>query len=462
MQAILDLRLQDAQFMIEEEKKIRPDNGYTIYLEHYAESIELIITEEQALYERLLNQYPERIKRMNELDDGSPDNGWLQAEMLFQTGLAQVKFGSRINGVRKMLSSYHKIRSHRKKNPGFIQNQKLTGTFNIILDNIPPFVRWAADLFGYSGNSSLGMYQLRHYHEQVKTTPGLAEEAALFCMLGYKLTMQDDDGFMFIGELDQSMRSNTLVKYLHANAAIYIYRNDLAIRLLGEIYQKDLQVDFHSLDYLTGRCKLNHLEKDADRYLKRFLSTYQGLDYKKDACNRLSYHYLIQGDRKKYEEYRAKVSAVGQTLRDRDQEALLEVTTGIDHHPGLLSARLFCDGGYFDAALLIIEGIDPENLDHVAYRLEYDYRLGRIKQLTHHQAEAATALTKAYDEGRSQPYTFATRAALQLARISEENEDYVMALEWYNRSINAWSSVHSTESLKDMAVKGAKRTKGKS
>jgi len=461
MQAILDLRLQDAQFMIEEEKKLRPDNGYAIYLEHYAESIELIITEEQELYERLLNSYSGRIKRMNELDDGSPDNVWLQAEMLFHTGMAQVKFGTRVNGVGKMLSSYNKIRSHRKKHPGFLQNQKLIGSFNILLDNIPPFVRWAADLFGYGGNSNLGMYQLEHYYEQVKTIPGLAEEAALYCMLGFKLTQKEDESFRFIGELDKNVRSNTLVKYLHANAAIYVYRNDLAIKLLGEIHQDKLQVNFFSLDYLTGRCKLNHVQKDADVYLKNFLSAYPGLDYKKDACNRLSYHYLIQGDRRKYEEYRAMVSMVGQTLRDRDQEAMLEITSGVDPHPGLLTARLFCDGGYFDEALLIIESIDPENLDHVAYRLEYYYRLGRIKQLTHHLAEAVTALTKAYDEGRSQPYTFATRAALQLARISEENEDYAMANEWYNRSINAWSSSHSTESLKDLAVKGAKRVKGK-
>jgi len=255
---------------------------------------------------------------------------------------------------------------------------------------------------------------------------------------------------------------NTLVKYLFASAATYNYRNDMAIKILSEIHQQEQQVNFYSLNYLTGRCKLNHVEKDADIYLKKYLETYPGLDYKKDACNRLSYHYLIQGDRRKYKEYRDMVSVVGQTLRDRDQEAMLEINSGIDPHPGLLTARLLCDGGYFDEALLIIKGIDPENLDHTAYRLEYYYRLGRIKQLTHHSAEAVAALTKSYDEGRSEPYTFATRAALQLARISEENNDYAMANEWYTRSISCWSSSHSTESLKDIAVKGAKRAKGKS
>ena len=48
------------------------------------------------------------------------DNSWLQAEMLFQTGLAQVKFGTRINGVYKMLSSYKRIKEHRKKYPAVL------------------------------------------------------------------------------------------------------------------------------------------------------------------------------------------------------------------------------------------------------------------------------------------------------------------------------------------------------
>ncbi len=38
-------------------------------------------------------------RRWTSMDDGSPYNSWLQAEILFQTGLAQVKFGTRINGV---------------------------------------------------------------------------------------------------------------------------------------------------------------------------------------------------------------------------------------------------------------------------------------------------------------------------------------------------------------------------
>ncbi len=54
-----------------------------------------------------------------------------------------------------MLSSYKRIKEHRQKYPQFWQNQKLTGIFNIILNNIPPFLRWAADIFGFNGDSGI-------------------------------------------------------------------------------------------------------------------------------------------------------------------------------------------------------------------------------------------------------------------------------------------------------------------
>lgn len=461
MKAILDLRFRDAGRMIEEEKKLRPQNGYSIYLAHYAEAIELIITEEQGLYDHLLDQLPGRMKQMDRLDDGSPDNQWLQAEMLFHAGLAQVKFGTRINGVSKMFSAYNKIRDHRRKHPGFWQNQKLTGIYNIMLDNIPPFLRWSADIFGYGGDTSIGLYQLEEYTQKAKFFPGLAEEAALITSLGYKMAGKESEGFHFISEFNHNIPDNTLVKYLYASSAIYNYRNDLALKLLSEIRENELQVKFYSLHYLTGKCKLNHLQEDANIHLEKYLKDYPGLDYKKDVCNRLSYYYLIRGDEERAGYYRSLITTAGQELRDRDQEAVLELNTGIRPHVSLLKARLLCDGGYFAEAMKVMETIEPENLGLAAYQLEYHYRLGRILQLTGETRDAISELNKAYEDGKYEPYTYATRAALQLARIFEQKQDYAQAYRWYQRCLASFSSLHTTGGVKADAGKGVKRLKGK-
>jgi tetratricopeptide (TPR) repeat protein len=170
---------------------------------------------------------------------------------------------------------------------------------------------------------------------------------------------------------------------------------------------------------------------------------------------------LIRGDRKKSDEYRSRVALVGQDLRDRDQEAILESKPGTVPHTGLLKARLLCDGGYFDEALIVMKSIDQALLDEVAYRLEYHYRMGRILQLGGNPEKAVPEFKGAFEDGKSLPYTFATRSALFLGKIYEEKKDYRNAADWYERCVDTYSSSHTTEGVKDMAEKGVKRVKGK-
>jgi hypothetical protein len=459
MQSILDLKFRDARVFIASEKTVHPDNGYAIFLEHYADAIELIVTEEDELYERLIDNYEGRMDRMNKLDDGSPDNRWLQAEILFHTGLAQIKYGSRFGGATKLMSSYRKTREHRQKYPGFWQNRKLTGIFNIILDYIPPFMRWAADMFGYSGNAELGLFQLRQYCDDAAATPGFAEEGVMMAALGYKLTWREPEGFAFLAGQPASMQQRTLVKYLYASSATYTYRNDLALSLLSDIRREDLQVNFYHLDYITGRCKLNHLEPDAEVYLRKYLDEFPGLDYKKDVCNRLSFHFLVHGDMERYREYREMTGRVGQELRDRDQEAVLESRTGCDPHPGLLRARLLCDGGYFDEAMQVLLAITPDEMNKPAYRLEFLYRKGRVLQLSGRQDEAVRELTACYDQGQKLPYTFACRSALYMGKIFEERKDFAQARVWYEKCVGVYSTSHTTEGIREMASRALKRLK---
>lgn len=459
--AIFDLRLKDARAMIEAEKASHPENGYSIYLDHYCDCIELIATEDVKVYEKIIDNYEDRMARMDHLDDGSPYNGWLQAEMLFQTGLAQVKFGTRINGVYKMLSSYKRIKTHRQEYPEFWQNQKLTGIFNIILNNIPPFLRWAADIFGISGDSMLGIYQLEEYGKKAVNTPGLAEESVIMINLGYLLMHQEENAFQFMARQRKDLLNSTLVKYLYSNAASFVYRNDLTIKLLSEIRPDKLQVSFYAIPYSLGRCKLNHLEKDARLYLEDFVNDYSVLDYKKSACNRLSYYYLLEGDLRKYVEYKAKVATIGQEIRDRDQEAVLESSDPLIPHTGLLRARLLCDGGYFTMADSVMKAIEPVSLNQPAYQLEYFYRKGRIFQLTGKPALAIGEYNKAYNLGKTLSYTYATRSALQLAIIYEDQKDYRSAFDWYSKCIEVYSDSHTAAGVKDMAEKGEKRLRGK-
>ena len=130
-------------------------------------------------------------------------------------------------------------------------------------------------------------------------------------------------------------------------------------------------------------------------------------------------------------------------------------------HTGLLKARLLCDGGYFAQADSIIRSIDPDLLDQTAYQLEYHYRKGRIFQLTGKANPAIDEYNLAFFEGRSLPFTFATRSALQLGIIYEEMKNYSLALQWYNSCLETYRSFHTAEGVEQTAEKGRDRMKKK-
>jgi tetratricopeptide (TPR) repeat protein len=106
-----------------------------------------------------------------------------------------------------------------------------------------------------------------------------------------------------------------------------------------------------------------------------------------------------------------------------------------------------------------LNAIDPGQFTDPSARIEYYYRKGRITELKGQKKQAVHELEKAYQDGRTLPYTFATRAAFYLGKIYEEQGDFKTAALWYDRCIEAYSPEHTTEGILDSAERGAKRAK---
>jgi tetratricopeptide (TPR) repeat protein len=331
--------------------------------------------------------------------------------------------------------------------------------YNIMTDFIPNQVRWITEILGVKGDSRLGMEQLKKYYDAVKTQPGRAQEAILIINLAYKLTWQEEQGLEFISTQDPQHTDNALAIYTWALSAAFCHDNDLALEKLNELQGRQTEVPFYAMMYLKGRCMLNSLDMAAEQPLMDYIEEYPGEDFKKDACHRLSLLHLIQGDTTNYDVYRSMVHVIGNNLRDRDQEAMIESHSTIIPHAGLLKARFLFDGGYYGKADSVINSIPEETLVMLPYRLEYHYRVGRIYQKLEREGPAIASLRMAAMAGAGQPYTFATRAALQLAIIFEGQGDHEQALDWYRKCLEYYDAEHTPGGVADMAEKGVKRVK---
>lgn len=450
---IYSLRTTTARQMLAEEKRIFPDNSFIIYLEHYCDVMEIIVLEDGSKYEKFREDFYERREIMDREDGSSPWHLTLEAEMYLHLGLSYLKFGNKMNGSRKVYSAYKMVKDNEERFPDFVMDDKLAGMFDMMFANIPPVIRWAAKIIGLRGDLEGGFNRIKKYHEGVLEVPGFAEESIIIMNLAYKLTWNEQGGYEFLGNLPERYYESLLIKYFYANLAAFSGHNDLALELLGQIDRSAMEVEFYAMDYLAGRSKLYRLDKDADEYLLKYLDGFPGKDYKKDVCNRLSWHYFLLGDRPAYLRYRTMVNRVGEDLRDRDREAVIEANLPYDPKPELLRARLLFDGGYYERAEEEMKQLAPSDLELMPYLLEYHYRLGRIFQKTDRTDRAIQELSRTLQLGRNENYTFATRAALALGEIYAGQGRDELAIEHYELCLDLYDSDHTAEGVENKAEK---------
>ena len=60
---ILNLRLEKAQELLNQERLKIPDNYYIDYLENYREMVEVLVKEDKSTYEKYLDSYGRKIKK---------------------------------------------------------------------------------------------------------------------------------------------------------------------------------------------------------------------------------------------------------------------------------------------------------------------------------------------------------------------------------------------------------------
>jgi tetratricopeptide (TPR) repeat protein len=218
-------------------------------------------------------------------------------------------------------------------------------------------------------------------------------------------------------------------------------------------------LDVPVFHYMMGNALLFKLDPDCIVYFQRFLSKNRGRIYIKDAFQKMSLFYYATGDQERADQYRSKILKFGSTLTDADKQAQRFAQNQIKPDAGLLKARLYSDGGYFDKALDLFAAMHEEDYTSDADRLEFRYRYGKIYQLTGQDDKAIPLLESAVKLGANRPEQFGARAALELGQIYEARGQRSKAIEYYKQCVNMKD--HDFEgSLEQKAKAGINRLGG--
>lgn len=431
---VLSLQFEEAKEKIAFLKHNDPENLIPYFIENYIDFFTVFISEDEAAFKRLEKNKDTRLQKIKKGDPTSPYYNYCQAEINLQWALARLKFEQYFNAFSEVKNAYKLLNKNEKKYPDFIANKKSLGILHAIIGTVPDNYQWGVKLLsGMSGSIQQGKDEIEEVLRYAQNNDFIFEEESLvmYSFLLLHLNNQQEEAWRIIrsGKLDPA--TNPLATFVLANVAMHTGRNDEAIDILMNKPVGNQYFPFQYLDYLLGLSKLSRTDDDADVYLKKYTNEFQGVNYIKEAYQKLAWHELLKDNRAGYDTYIQKCLTEGEAVIGGDKNAKKEAKNKIIPDPILLRARILFDGGYYERAYDLLNAFSPTYFPEKRHQLELNYRLGRITHKRKRFKEALEFYQKTIENGRSDGYYYACNAALQQGLIYESLGDKVEAKKAY-------------------------------
>jgi tetratricopeptide (TPR) repeat protein len=461
-QQIIALKLQPAAKILAAEKIADPDNLAPHFLENYIDFFTLFFNEDSKYYDAVKPMLDKRMSLMQEGPDNSPLTLFTQAIIHLQWAAIETKFNNKWTAGWHFRDAFKLAKSNSQKFPAFTPNKMITGPMQMVAATIPKSMKWLSSIMGISGSMQQGKANLDHFLQAGDAWARLFHNEGIFyqCYLQYYLLNQPDEALAFIQQHKLDVVNNHMFAYMAANLNLNNKKSQLTQQIVNGRNQSGEYMATPIWDFEMAYARLYHLEPDANVYFQKFLQTFKGNFYVKDAWLRLGYHYLVQGNPAQYKICMEQVIKQGNTASEADKRALKEAKQGKAPNLMLLKARLLSDGGFATEALRLLQGTNTNTFSDPAERLEYSYRLGRIYDDLGQDDRAVKSYEIAIAAGTDRTEYFAARAALQCGMIFEKIGDKAKAANYYTQCI-AMQGHDFEESIEQKAKAGLARCKEK-
>jgi len=459
-QDIIQLKLDAGQKILDAEKKRDPDNLIPLFLENYIDFFILFFNEDPAEYQARKGMLDQRIRWMNEGPESSPFYLFTHSLIHFQWAAIKIKFGDNWDAGWEFRRSFLQSKESMKKFPSFMPAQMLSGAMEVVAGTIPDGYKWLSSLLGIKGNIKGGMDRLNNVLTSDDATSHWFRKEATFYYLYLKFYIENkhEDVFAYIRVHNLDIKNNYLFSYLAANLAINDQRAAYAEQVMRQRSRDGGYLAMPVWDLEMGYVLICHQSPDAHVYLERFVNTFKGRFYVKDALQKLSWYYYLNGDMTRAAQCRTQILAKGGSEADADKQAVKEAKSGKWPDKVLLKARLLCDGGYYGEALQSLQGRGSGDFQTPEDKCEFAYRLGRIYDGLGRGNEAISAYLTAIKTGENLKEYFAARAALQAGYIYEQQGDKTAAVDYFQKCLSLKDHDYKN-SLDQKAKAGIERCK---
>lgn len=451
---VLNLKYASAKAILNNERKVNPDNSFILFIENYIDFLELTLSEDQAQFKYRRDNFEKRIKTIGQEKANESLKTWILGEMHFQHAVTRLRFGEYLNGSRSARLAYNILEENKKKYPGSKYGMKYLGLMQIVLASVPSEYKWLLSILGVEGDQDKGFSELRKIAKGDISDPFVRE--AKMILLFALMNFQDpsavkDEAKQLITEVNDD---SPLSVFFSASALFKLEGNEEALARLIETSSINLVY----LEYMKGVAYLQKLDiRNAQESFQSFLDKTKGKDYQRAALQKLAWCRLLDNDHSGYFQYMSLIKREGVSTLDEDKMAGREAERGVKPAVQLLKARLLTDGGYYKEAkdiLLRSSSVIVEPWQET----EYSYRFARLyhKLGNVEKAKGYYRVTIRSDLNNETYYPVAS--ALQLGILFEAEGNRSEAEKYFNYCLSNDPPDYKA-SLHQKAKAGLKRMK---
>lgn len=461
-QEITKLKINSGLALAEKARQQNPNNLIPLLLESYADFYTLFLNEDPKEFQQRYPRFSERISLLQEGPKNSPFYLYSLSLVKVHKAGAAIKFGKLWDAGWDFRKAYQLIKDNRKQFPGFAPNDLIYGSLQAVVGTIPKGYKWIASLFGMRGSLTEGMKIVKGFiNSNDPWAKAFFNEAAfIYPYLMFYIENKKEEALVFTQQRKLDLVNNHLHAYMAANLGINNKQSEYAKNVILARNKSGEYLKTGIWDFELGFTKIYHLEtQEAARYLESFLANFKGKFYVRDAYQKLSWCYYLQGNQAKAEEVRKNILKKGSTDADADKQALKDAKSGKWPNKLLLKARLLSDGGYAIDAAALLQGKTEEDFLAEEEKLEFAYRVARIYDDLNREEDAIRNYLIAIRLGERRPEYYAARAALQIAQIYEKRGQKALAITYYQKCLDMDDHEYK-DSLDQRAKSGIARCKG--
>lgn len=427
----LNLNLNEARAMLRGE----PQSPEALTILSFADATELLITEDQSLFDSFEEAYEERVGILRQTSPATEKSLIALAEIRLQWAFVFLKYGKEFTAAWNVRQSYLVAHECRKKFPASVPILKTTGVLEVMLGTIPEKYQWVLNLLGMKGSVDAGLEQLRKV--EAENGPTAFESRLLLLLIDGFILQQTDSAVHGIEQLHYSYPDNRLLLFLGASLAIKNSMSEMAMNMLEKLKSMNRGLPVYYADYLLGEVYLhqgNHTK--SIQVYQEFIKEYKGKNFIKDAYYKIGLCYWLTHRSEESMKYYDLARASGRESAEADKYAARALAEGSYPNIKLARARYSTDGGYYNEAFRTLMSVKQDELVTKKDQVEYAYRLARLYHKTDDLANARKYYLETIERAQLEPWYYAPNACLQLGYLYSADDQTEQAKRYFSKALS--------------------------